>query len=120
MIECLTASWEGLQTDETRSVVEALSRAGFERSDAYRYNSASIRVRVIDARFEGESVEKRHDLVEPVFEELPERTQGDILMLYTFAPSEIYDPEQPGPPIPSSWKQYLRNAEFEDPSQSIL
>ena len=120
MIETITAPWEAQQTDETRSVVEALNQAGFERSDAYRYNSASIRVRVIDPQFEGLPVEKRHDLVEPALEQLPERTQGDILMLYTFAPSELYDPERPGPQIPSSWKQYLRNAEFEDPSPSIL
>ena len=56
MIETLTASWEALQTEETRSVVDALNRAGFERADAYR----------------------------------------------------------------SAWKQYLRNSDFEDPSQSTL
>ena len=120
MIETLTASWETLQTDETRSVQAALHEAGFERADAYRYNSASILVRVIDPQFEGLSVEKRHDLIEPALEQLPERTQGDILMLYAFAPSELYDPQRQGPQIPSAWKQYLRNSEFEDPTQSVL
>jgi hypothetical protein len=45
--------WEANRTDETRKVEDVLRNAGSERVDAYRYNSASIRVRVIDSRFEG-------------------------------------------------------------------
>ncbi len=120
MIETLPATWEEKQTEETRAVAEALRDAGFKRADAYRYNSASIRVRVIDSRFEGLPVEKRHDLVEPTLEKLPIETQGDIMSLYTFAPGEIHDPTRIGKQIPSAWKQYLLNAEFEDPSPSIL
>ncbi len=120
MTETVNATWELKQTEESRSVVDALKNEGFERSDAYRYNSASIRVRVIDSRFEGLPVEKRHDLVEPVLEKLPLETQGDIMSLYTFAPSELFDPKRTQPQKPSAWRQHYLNAEFEDPSPSIL
>lgn len=113
MTETITPTWEAKQTDETRSVVEVLNRAGFERADAYRYNSASIRVRVIDERFEGLSVEKRHDMVEPPPETLPDRTQGDIMSLYTFAPSELLQSHK-------TFRQYALSYEFEDPSPSML
>jgi stress-induced morphogen len=81
--------WEAKRTDETRLVEQALKGAGFDQADAYRYNSASIRVRVIDQRFEGLSREKRDDMVEPHLDKLPEETQRDIVTLFTFAPSEL-------------------------------
>lgn len=105
--------WKSKQTDETRHVEDVLRRAGFEKVDAYRYNSASIRVRVVDRRFEGLSPEKRDELVEPHLEQLPERTQADIMTLYTFAPSELQKP-------PWSFRGYLKNIEFDDPSPSML
>ena len=37
--------WETKRTDETRLVEDVLRKAGFATVDAYRYNSASIRVR---------------------------------------------------------------------------
>src|SRR5204862_1194307 len=81
--------WESKRTDETRRIEELLRKAGFERVDAYRYNSASIRVRVVDQRFEGLSRERRDAMVEPHLEQLPERTQADITTLFVFAPSEL-------------------------------
>jgi hypothetical protein len=106
-------AWETKRTDETRKVEEVLRAAGFKQVDAYRYNSASIRVRVIDPRFEGLSPEKRDEMVELHIEQLPERTQADIMSLFTFAPSEI---EQP----PMSSRKLLLNSEFDDPSPSML
>ena len=108
-----TAGWETKRTDETRSVEEYLRNAGFAKVDAYRYNSASIRVRVIDSRFEGLSNEKRDAMVEPYLDQLPEHTQADIMTLFTFAPSEI----QGGA---NKFRQFLMNREFEDPSPSML
>ncbi|NMC20184.1 MAG: hypothetical protein GYA33_07150 [Thermogutta sp.] len=105
--------WENKRTDETRQVEDVLRKAGFEKVDAYRYNSASIRVRVIDRRFEGLSHEKRDAMVEPYLRQLPERTQADIISLFTFAPSEL---EQSA----KSLREYFLNAEFEDPSPSML
>ena len=101
--------WEAMRTDESRQV-EDLLRKEFPKTDAYRYNSASIRVRVIDPRFEGLSIEKRDALVEPLLEQLPEEIQADIMNLITLSPSEAANPT----------KLSLVNLEFEDPSPSIL
>lgn len=113
MSNAIAAAWEAKRTGETCDVENALRKAGFPQADAYRYNSASIRVRVIDPRFEGLSAEKRDALVEPHLAQLPVRMQADIMSLYTFAPSELQD-------APNSLKARLMNAEFEDPSPSML
>jgi|SRR5450759_2024698 hypothetical protein len=113
MTQTTARPWEAKQTDETRHVEEVLKRAGFGQVHAYRYNSASIRVRVIDQRFEGLPTEKRDAMVEPVLEQLPERTQADIMNLFTFAPSELQQ-------TPMTFRQFLLNTEFDDPSPSML
>jgi len=113
MTHTITRSWEAKRTDETRMVERLLRDAGFETVDAYRYNSASIRVRVIDNRFEGMPTEKRDAMVEPYLEKLPERTQADIMNLFTFAPSELQQ-------TPKTFREFLMNTEFEDPSPSML
>src|SRR5438270_13674203 len=89
MTDTSAPPWETRRTDETRLVEDVLRKAGFATVDAYRYNSASIRVRVIDPRFEGLPHEKRDAMVEPHLEQLPERTQADIMKLFTFATSEL-------------------------------
>lgn len=103
--------WEAKRTDETRQVEEVLKRAGFEQVDAYRYNSVSIRVRVIDSRFEGRSIEERDAMVESHLAQLPEQTQADIMTLYTFAPSELQQ---------KRLQVFVLNEEFNDPSPSML
>jgi hypothetical protein len=113
MTNTSASTWEGKRTEETRVVENVLRAAGFSRADAYRYNSASIRVRVIDPRFEGLAVEDRDALVEPHLDQLPDCTQADITNLFSFAPSEI---EQP----PGSARAQLMNLEFEEPSPSRL
>ncbi|WP_165225658.1 hypothetical protein [Aquisphaera insulae] len=105
--------WKRKRTDETRDVENALREAGFRNSDAYRYNSASIRVRVIDEKFEGKSIAKRDAMVERVLKNLPEHTQADIITLLTFAPSELGDDTK-------ALRERLLNSEFEDPSPSTL
>ncbi len=105
--------WEAKRTDETRRVEDVLRRAGFETVDAYRYNAASIRIRVIDPQFEGLPAEKRDAMVEPHLEQLPERTQADIMNLFTFAPSELNE-------SPTTLRKFRLNAEFDDPSPSLL
>lgn len=111
MTNASTANWADKRTDETRHVEGVLRNAGFQQSDAYRYNSASIRVRVIDPKFEGLPTEMRDAMVEPYLDQLPEHTQVDIINLFTFAPSELK---------PGSTKAFLLNLEFEDPSPSML
>ena len=106
-------TWAAKRTDETRRVEDILINAGFEQVDAYRYNSASIRVRVIDARFEGLPPDQRDAMVEPYLEQLPERTQADIMNLFTFAPSELLQ-------TPNSFREFFLNTEFDEPSPSML
>jgi hypothetical protein len=113
MTHTTTRSWEAKRTDETCMVERLLRDAGFETVDAYRYNSASIRVRVVDKRFEGMPAERRDAMVEPYLEKLPERTQADIMNLFTFAPSELQQ-------TPKTLREFLMNTEFEDPSPSML
>jgi len=113
MTKTATPTWEGKRTDETRSVEDVLGKAGFERVDAYRYNSASIRVRVIDPRFEGLPREKRDEMVESHLQKLPPRTQADIVTLFTFAPSELQQ-------APKTVRELMLNTEFDDPSPSML
>ena len=113
MAATVAPRWETKRTAETRSVEDVLRRAGFDQVNAYRYNSASIRVRVIDRRFEGFSPEERDAMVEPYLAELPERTQADIMNLFTFAPSELQQP-------PKSLREFMKNVEFDDPSPSML
>ena len=94
------------QTAETRKVEEVLRKV-FPHSDAYRYNSASIRVRVVDKRFEGKTAEQRDAMVEPLLERLPQNTQADIINLLTLTPSEQAAPS-------------VANLEFDEPSPSML
>ena len=101
--------WETMKTDETRAV-EAMLRDEFPKVDAYRFNSASIRVRVVDPRFEGLSFEQRDAMVEPHLNRLPDETLSDIMNLLTLSPDEFAG---------SSWRSRL-NLEFEDPSPSML
>ncbi|MBX9678960.1 MAG: hypothetical protein K2X38_09350 [Gemmataceae bacterium] len=107
------SQWESKKTDETRLVESTVRKGGFLQVDAYRYNSAVIRVRVIDERFHGLSVEQRDAMVEPFLAQLPESTQGDIVTLMTFAPDEVNEGS-------SRLRERLLNLEFEDPSRTGL
>lgn len=66
------------RTAETRRI-ERIFREKFPATDAYRVNSAWIRVRVIDKRFHGLSSAKRNDLIAPLCAKLPETTQTDLI-----------------------------------------
>ncbi len=109
MQTAVTEVWKSKQTDETRMVESKLKDAGFERADAYRYNTASIRVRVVDPRFEGLKITRRDQLVEKVLDELPDETQRDIITLITLSPSEMTNTSV-------YHRQSLSNQEFEHPS----
>jgi hypothetical protein len=112
MTTSTTKTWESKRTEETRAIKDLL-RKSFEQADSYRYNSASIRIRVIDKRFEGMPREKRDALVEEQIDELPPETQRDIVTLFTFAPSELYG-------VPKTFREFMLNTEFDDPSPSML
>jgi stress-induced morphogen len=112
MTTAATPRWENKRTPETREVEDLLGQH-FQQADSYRYNSAVIRVRVIDPRFEGMPREKRDAMVEKYLDSLPSETQRDIVTLFTFAPSEL-------PQTATSFKEHLLNSEFDDPSPSVL
>jgi len=107
-----TPLWEAKRTPETK-MVETHLRSFFEDAAAYRYNPASIRVRIIDSRFENLSREKRDEMVECHLDQLPEETQRDIVTLFTFAPSELQQ-------TPRTLREFLLNSEFEDPDRPML
>lgn len=107
-----TTAWETKRTAEARAV-EDLLRKHFKHVDAYRYNSASIRVRVIDPQFEGMSREKRDAMVEQYLDKLPLETQRDIVTLITFAPSDLER-------TPTTFREHMLNSEFDSPSPSML
>ncbi|MFT5526837.1 MAG: hypothetical protein ACI9G1_004935 [Pirellulaceae bacterium] len=107
------SKWEKKRTDESRMVEGLLRGAGFERVDAYRYNSASLRVRVIDKRFESIPRDERDQIVEPVIDKLPPSTQSDIVSLVLLAPSEFDQPSD-------TLREFMLNTEFENPSPSML
>lgn len=112
MTTTTTPRWEAKRTAETRGVEEFLRRH-FDTVDAYRFNPAVIRIRIIDSRFNNMSREQRDSLVEPCLEQLAPDTQRDILTLITFAPADLERP-------PATFKEFMMNAEFEDPSPSML
>jgi stress-induced morphogen len=93
------------KTKETTRI-ESTLRSQFPESEAYRYHSASIRVRIIDERFEMKSLVEREAMVRPLIRTLPEATQADILMLLLLTPAER--------------KDSLLNVEFERPSPTRL
>ena len=106
--------WEAKRTDESRTVEDVLRRVGgFAQADAYRYNSASIRVRVIDPRFESMTIGQRDDMIEPILNQLPDLIYGDIITLYAFAPSETVQSRKTA-------REFAMNVEFEEPSPSLL
>ena len=103
-------SWQRKRTRETEMIEKAL-RTKFPKTDAYRYNSASIRVRIIDDSFEGLTESERDAMVDPILEQLPEDTQSDIMLLLTMTPKEAK----------SKLSRYsLLNLEFENPLPSRL
>jgi|HubBroStandDraft_1064217.scaffolds.fasta_scaffold301029_3 stress-induced morphogen len=109
MSQTTVQSWKSMRTKESRQL-EKLLRTKFPHTDAYRYNSASIRVRVVDRRFKGKSVAKRDDMVEPLLAKLPAKIQGDIMNLLTLYPRETED----------SLRARVANLEFEEPTPSLL
>ncbi len=87
--------WSSKITPETEQIVQLL-RPHFVKHPAnyppaaYRYNSASIRVRVVDEIFRKKNLVERDKLVAPILEKnLPEETYSDIMILLLLAPEEI-------------------------------
>jgi hypothetical protein len=102
--------WETRSDSDSKKVVAALKKQ-FSEVQAYRYNSASLRVRVIDRRFAKLTTAERDALVAPHLRSLPEDVQAEILMLLALTPEEAAG---------DGGDRYMTNLEFEDPSPSLL
>jgi stress-induced morphogen len=76
------------------------------RIAVYRYNSASVRIRIVDPDFIRKSIVEREQMVWPVLHTLPQEVQNDISLLLLLTPSEC--------------KESLLSLEFDDPSPSRL
>lgn len=103
---------EDKKTKETKRIEKLLLKQfpdhpGEYPPMAYRYNSASIRVRLVSERFSGLKRGQRFDLVYPLLKDnLPEDALLDITILLLLAPDEVEDS--------------LMNREFERPTPSRL
>ncbi|MBX6316163.1 MAG: hypothetical protein IRY99_25120 [Isosphaeraceae bacterium] len=71
-----------------------------------RYNSASVRVRIIDPDFEGQSLTARDDAIWEILDRLPDEVRSEIGLLLLLTPREA--------------ETSLMNLEFEKPAASPL
>jgi hypothetical protein len=73
----------------------------------YRYNAASVRIRVVSQKFEGKNEEERERLVMEALRGVPKDIQDDITMILMYTPDDAENTE------------YMMR-EFDDPSISRL
>jgi hypothetical protein len=77
------------ETAETRRIERILSTAFPNASvEVYRYNSVSIRIRVLDSVFKDKNRVEREAIVLPVIRKLPQATRDDITILLLLTPAE--------------------------------
>jgi hypothetical protein len=96
---------------EVQALKDALDAYEAEHPGAeaalYRHNPGSIRLRVIDRRFEGTTKSRRHaDLWDFLATRVPEDILADVSLVLTVAPAEL--------------KNSFANFEFDDPIPSKL
>ena len=58
------------------------------RIDVKRYNSACVRVRIIDPDFQGQSLADRDDAVWDVVDKLPQEVVSEVSLLVLLTPKE--------------------------------
>ena len=101
----MAETWTGSDADEALLIENSFADSGF-RAESYRYNSASVRIRVIDERFRGKSKMEREDLILPILERLPDEIRDDIMYLLLLTQDEV--------------GMSLMNLEYEDAAPSRL
>ena len=96
----------------TKSIEDTLRLYDNERKrikiDIYRYNCASIRVRIVDPSFKKLSNTQRENLVWGYLNNLEKDARNEITMLLLITPEEKIDPFS------------FMNREFDEPSPSRL
>jgi stress-induced morphogen len=101
----MASTRNGLHDPQVAQIVRTFQAAGFRKVDAYRYNSASIRLRVISKKFQGLESWQRYDIVNKIIATLPEDIQRDMMFSVLVTPAEVADS--------------TKNAEFEHPSPPL-
>jgi stress-induced morphogen len=91
-------------TTEVRTAFE--EAFGKKNTRVYRYNPASIRVRVIDKRFHGLSLVERERLAWPTIENLSPDSRQDLTVVLLLSPDEA--------------GRSLMSLEFDQPVKSML
>ena len=94
------------QVPDDIALVESVLGKEFPVVTVKRPNSLMLRVRIIDQRFRKLSKVARHEMVEPLLEELPEELQESIYFVLLLAPEEV---------AASSM-----NEDFENPQPSLI
>jgi len=99
------------QPDESlKQIVKVLKKYNAAHPQAevevYRQNSVSVRVRVIDAHFEGKSRAAREEELWKLLEQLPEEVVSEISLLLLLTPEEA--------------KKSFASMEFDNPISSRL
>jgi YD repeat-containing protein len=74
--------------------------------EAYRYNPASIRIRITDPDFRRTNLLDREELVDPILEKLPEDIRSEITLLLLLTPEEQ--------------RESMGSMEFDNPTPSLL
>lgn len=105
------ATVRGITDAQVQALKDALDAYETEHPGAeaslYRHNPGSIRLRVIDRRFEGMTKSRRHaDLWDFLAARVNQDTLADVSQVLTLAPAEL--------------KMSFANSEFEDPISSKL
>jgi hypothetical protein len=99
-------------TDDYSSRIEELLADRYKahhpraKIKAYRYNPASVRVRILDPDFADKLLFQREEEVWKILKTLPEHVLGDVSMVLLLTPEES--------------RESLANVEFEDPTPSLL
>jgi hypothetical protein len=97
------------ETAETRRIEHALRKAFPNASvEAYRYNSVSIRVRILESVYKDKNRVEREAMVLPVIRALPQKIQDDITILLLLTPAEHRK------------RTSMLDLEFDDPMPSKL
>jgi stress-induced morphogen len=93
------------KNDRTDLIEEKLG-SRFPSAEVYQYNPVSIRVRIIDERFQGKSNVEREKLLSDLLQQLPEEVEADITLLLLLTREEA--------------EHSMMNVAFDYPSPSIL
>ncbi len=106
----MSVSLRGKNDNSIGQVLQALGKYGAQHPDAqieaYRQNSVSIRVRIVDPDFAGIGRAERHEIIWRLLEGLPEEVQSQISLLLPLTPEET--------------KLSFANFEFDNPIPSSL